>query len=111
MPPMGETRLCIRVYLACGDILVAGKGLIEALKAIREEGSIRGAARKLGINTKRLWLRITRAERLLGVKLVEAHARGSRLTREAESIIEAYEALVKSLEPLCRRVPGVECVS
>ena len=88
---------------------MAGRGLVEALKAIREEGSIRAAARRLGINAKRLWLRITRAERLLGIKLVEATGSGSRLTREAEKLIEAYERLAESLGTRCVEVEGLEC--
>ena len=92
-------RLCIRVtlYIQCGGVRVAGRGLIEALEAIEKEGSIRAAARKLGMNHRRLLERIHRAERLLGFKLVETSATGSRLTSEARELVKAYREAASRL--------------
>lgn len=45
--------------------------MIEILKAIDKHGSLRLAAENLGINYKRLWIRLRNAEIALGYKLVE----------------------------------------
>ncbi len=102
-------RLCIRValYIQCGNARVAGRGLIEALEAIEKEGSIRAAARRLGMNHRRLLERIHRAERLLGFKLVETSATGSRLTREARELVKAYRDAAEKL-PECIEA-GLQC--
>ncbi len=102
-------RLCIRValYIQCGGVRVAGRGLIEALEAIEKEGSIRAAARRLGMNHRRLLERIHRAERLLGFKLVETSATGSRLTREARELVKAFREASSRL-PDCIET-GMQC--
>jgi len=79
------------LYISCGEARIGSHGLIEVLKAIEETGSLRAAATRLGINYRRLWARIRRAERLLGKQLVAGDKRGSRLTDEAKKIITAYE--------------------
>ncbi len=93
-----RVEVCSTLFIVVDGIRVGGKGLIEALKAVDSEGSIRAAARKLGISYKRLWARITRAEQLLGFKLLEAGARGSRLTPEARRLLQAYEEARRRLE-------------
>ncbi len=105
---MARACISIRLYIACDGMIVAGRGLVEALEAIEKAGSIRGAARLLGLNHRRLLERIHRAERLLGVKLVEVDTRGSRLTREARRLVEEYRRLEEEL-PRCVEVGGVEC--
>ena len=102
-------RVCIRpvLFIHCGPVRVAGRGLVEALEAIEEEGSIRGAARRLGINYRRLLERIHRAERLLGFKLVDVTPSGSRLTEEARRLVEAFRRAESMLES-CIDV-GLEC--
>lgn len=88
------------LYIYQGPTRVAGPGLFEALQAIRETGSLRAAAERLGMSYRRLWERIRRAERLLGARLVERGRRGSRLTREAEKLLQAYAEALERLQGL-----------
>ena len=88
------------LYIYKGSTRVAGPGLIEALRAVAETGSIRAAARKLGINYRRLWARIQAAERLLGVKLLVKKQKGSYLTREAEEILKIYTEMQEKAQSL-----------
>jgi molybdate transport system regulatory protein len=94
---LGEVRIEVSIYITCDGGRAGGRGLVEILKAIRETGSIRLAAEKLGINYRRVWSRVRQAEKILGVKLVEGGHGGSRLTWEAERIIEAFEAVEEKL--------------
>ena len=98
---MGRIQVCVSLFIVSDSVRVAGRGLIEILEAIEEEGSVRSAAKRLGINYRRLWTRISRAEKLLGVKLVEASARGSRLTDSARRLIEAFRELENRVGSLC----------
>ncbi len=93
----GEVKLTVSIFVSCNGARVAGRGLIEILEAIRDTGSIRLASEKLGINYKRVWSRLRRAEKILGFKLVETGHSGSRLTAEAEVLIEQYHRLEKIL--------------
>jgi molybdate transport system regulatory protein len=97
---MGEVRIEVSIYITCNGGKAGGRGLVEILKAIRETGSIRLAAEKLGINYRRIWGRIRRAEKILGIKLVEGGHGGSRITAEAERIIEAFTAVEEKLREL-----------
>ena len=84
-------------YIYLGPTRVAGPGLVKALRAVRESGSLRAAAERLGMSYRRLWERIQRAEKLLGVRLVERGRRGSRLTPEAEKLLQAYTEALERL--------------
>ncbi len=91
-------RIRPTLYIYSGPTRVAGPGLVQALQAIRETGSLRAAATRLGMSYRRLWERIRRAERLLGVRLVERSRSGSRLTREAEKLVQAYNEALEKLQ-------------
>ncbi len=91
-------RVVARVYVARDGVVAGGSGLIKILEAIDAEGSLSGAARRLGMNYRRLWARLRSAERLLGVKLVERGRRsGSRLTPEARKLVNEYKSIVELL--------------
>jgi len=81
----------------CNETRIGGRGLVAALQAIEEAGSLRSAAEKLGINYRRLWTRIKQAEKLLGKRLVVSDKRGSKLTEEAKKIITAYQEATRRL--------------
>jgi len=90
---------------------VADEELVSILKAIEEHGSLVRAARSVGIPYSRAWERISRAERILGERLVEAWKGGAgrggtRLTRAAKLLVEAYNEAERSLgECLTMRTP------
>ena len=89
----------VRLYIARGGILVAGEGLVRILEAIEEAGSLRAAARKLGMNYRKLWTKLNRTETLLGFKLVVGRGRrGSKLTSEARALLREYNRVRGALE-------------
>ena len=93
-----RVKIMASLYIVCGSAKVGGVGLVDILEAIKETGSMRLAAEKLGINYRRLWSRVKRAEKILGFKLVEGGRSGSKLTREAEAIIDAFRRAQQLLQ-------------
>lgn len=91
-------------------LLREGKPVMNAetallLKYIDETGSILSAAKKLGLSYSRAWSYVAKAERALGVKLVEArkgYGGGAELTREGRTLLSRY------LEFVERRLGGLE---
>jgi molybdate transport repressor ModE-like protein len=87
---------------------VTGQGIIEEeryelLKKIRETGSLSAAARELKISYRKAWGDLKSAEELLGYKLADRTRGGSEggkttLTGKAEKLLEAYEALHKTMD-------------
>ena len=84
-----------RIYIKSRGEIVGSKGLIAILEAIGNEGSINKAAKSLNINYKRVWLRISRAEKLLGRKLIlrKLGRKGVELTEYGKQIIKSYRTL------------------
>ena len=77
--------------------------LASLLRGVREHGSLLAAARALGVPYSRAWDQLSRAERLLGAKLVEtwrggARRGGARLTPLAEKLLALYEEAEHRLE-------------
>ena len=89
-----------RIYIKSGGEIVGSKGLIAILEAISDKGSINKAAKSLNINYKRVWLRISRAEKLLGRKLLlrKLGRKGVELTEYGKQIIKSYRALEDMLK-------------
>lgn len=74
------------------------------LEHIDETGSISAAAKRLGLSYSKAWTKIAKAERALGVKLVElkrGRAGGARLTEEGKLLLSRY------LEFVNRRLGGL----
>ena len=92
-------RVEAKVFIVRDSVIVGGEGLVRILEAVREEGSIAGAAERLGMSYRKLWAKVRSAERLLGVRLVESGRGrgGSRLTRSAIEILEAYRRFEERL--------------
>lgn len=88
----------VKVWLEVGGEYVFGHGLSRILEAIRETGSIKGAARRLGKSYRYIWGRIKQAEESIGESLVETQIGGSGvrrsdLTPRAVELLEAFQAL------------------
>ena len=96
MPMVGPLKL--KAQLLCGDELAMGPGKADLLEAIRTEGSISAAGRKLGMSYRRTWLLVDTMNRCWAQPLVEAtpgggEGRGTRLTPTGLEILAAYRAL------------------
>jgi molybdate transport system regulatory protein len=90
--------LKLKAQLLCGDELAMGPGKADLLEAIRTEGSISAAGRKLGMSYRRTWLLVDTMNRCWAQPLVEAtpgggEGRGTRLTQTGQEILAAYRAL------------------
>jgi len=82
---------------------VTGEGILEEdryrmLKEIHSKGTLRSAAKELGISYRKAWGDLKKAEDLLGYQLVDRQRGGknggtSKLTGKAVKLLEAYEAL------------------
>jgi len=74
---------------------VLGNGKYNLLKAIKEEGSLSMAAKKLHVSYRKAWGDLNKAESGLGIKLTEKKRGGKDggntvLTEKGEKILEAY---------------------
>lgn len=102
---LGEPEFSVRfrpVVEVGGEAVLDGV-LAEILKGVERHGSILKAARAAGIPYSRAWDAITRAERILGARLLEARrggrgGGGARLTPLARRLLEVYDAAKAKLE-------------
>jgi len=74
------------------------------LKALGEKQSLNAAAKKLRMSFRGAWGRIKVSEERMGLKLVAIsdNRRSSRLTEEAQILINHFEKLERELEILIR---------
>jgi|GEM_PF-522086 molybdate transport system regulatory protein len=88
-----------RVWIEKNGEHVIGKGGAQILRAIREEGSISSASKKLGMSYKYMWNYLKRMENAVG-KVVESEKGGrgggrTRLTEKGEELLNIYESCEK----------------
>lgn len=100
MPMVGPLKL--KAQLLCGGELALGPGKADLLEAIRAEGSISGAGRKLGMSYRRTWLLVDTMNRCWAEPLVETtpgggEARGARVTPAGLEVLAAFRALEAEL--------------
>jgi len=100
MPQVGPLKL--KAQLLCGGELAMGPGKADLLEAIRSDGSISAAGRKLGMSYRRAWLLVDAMNRCWSEPLVEAAAgggenRGARVTAAGLEVLAAYRALERAL--------------
>lgn len=93
---MSHPRLSIRLDLTNDERI--GPGKIALLEAIRAEGSISAAARKMDMSYRRAWLLVEEVNDSLQEPAVVAatggrHGGGAVLTRVGEQIIETYRSI------------------
>ncbi len=113
-----EFKIRLDVVLQVDNQDVVDLQLIRLLMLIDKLGSISGAARVLSMPYSRAWDKIAKAERILGVKLVEskrggASGGGTSLTNEARELVRVYKEILTKLnlkleEPLLKvRIPDL----
>ena len=93
---MAGTRLSIRIDLENGNRI--GPGKITLLEAIREVGSISGAARALDMSYRRAWMLVEETNRALREPAVAAETGGRRgggavVTPAGEQLIGLYRTI------------------
>lgn len=90
------TKFRLRVYR--DEVVAIGPGKIELLEAVRDVGSISGAARHIGMSYRRAWLLLDELNKSLTSPATQAstggaHGGGARLTPVGEEIIARYRAI------------------
>ncbi|GAB4172176.1 MAG: substrate-binding domain-containing protein [Rhodocyclaceae bacterium] len=96
----------IRVELGCDWTLTnsAGRrcdaGLFRVLEAIREAGSLVGAAREMGLSYRHLWGRLHEYSELFGTPLASLEkGRGARLTALGGELLRMHDEVSARLAP------------
>jgi len=87
-----------RLRVARGSIVAIGPGKVALLAAIRDEGSISAAARRLGMSYRRAWLLIDELNRSLVAPATHSgqggqHGGGSALTPVGERVLALYREI------------------
>jgi len=90
--------LKIKVQIYCGDEIAMGPGKADLLEAIKVEGSISGAGRRLGMSYRRTWLLVDAMNRcwaqpLVGTAAGGSHGGGAQVTALGERVLAHYRAL------------------
>ena len=105
---MKEYRVRVKAWIEVNGEDLLGPGGYEILKAIKEEGSISRASRRLGMSYKFVWRYLKRMERIASVKLLQpwrggASHGGTKLTKRGEYLLRFYEDLMNELKELEKR--------
>jgi len=90
-------NLSAKLFLEDQEKYVLGPGRVELLRSVKELGSLRKAAQKLGMSYRWAWGRLNDAEKALGVRLL-AHNEASggkakTLTAEALELLAWYDSI------------------
>jgi molybdate transport system regulatory protein len=98
--PIGA-KLSLRVDLYPPDAGRIGPGKIALLEAVREQRSISGAARQLGMSYRRAWLLLDALHQSFGTPVVTTATGGKRgggaeLSAAGEAIVRHYRELERA---------------
>jgi len=100
-----------RVRVTRGKDIAVGPGKMELLAAIRDSGSISGAARKMHMSYRRAWLLVETMNNCFKTPLVVTATGGvagggAHLTVEGEIVLEGYEAMMREVEQVAQHYLG-----
>ena len=95
-----------RLWLETEDGYVLGKGSFELLQGIPEKGTLRGAAKSLGMSYRHAWGIIKQIEKHIGKSLLDTYrggksGGGAKLTRIGYELLETYSNLIKAFDSIC----------
>jgi len=99
--PLKPPTVRLHIWLESRGELFFGIGRAQLLFNIQHYGSIKKAARSMGMSYRAAWGKIQQSEQALGVKLVEsrgAKREGVRLTREGEELADMFQAWFTAVE-------------
>lgn len=106
--PKIEPKIQCRVRVTHGDDIAIGPGKMDVLAAIRDAGSISGAARTLGMSYRRAWLLVETMNSCFIHPLVETATGGragggAQLTPAGEKTLTRYIAMMVELDAIAER--------
>jgi molybdate transport repressor ModE-like protein len=107
-PPTPTLRPRVKVWFEADGGYSFGFGLIAILQAVARTGSIKQAARDLGLSYRHVWGRIKEAEQKIGKALVVTHLGGqggqrSELSGAASRLIDDFLALRRRMVEVMER--------
>lgn len=95
-------NLSAKLFLEDREKYVLGPGRMELLRSVKELGSLRKAAQKLGMSYRWAWGRLNDAEKALGVRLLARDetsvGKAKTLTAEALELLAWYDAIGKDVK-------------
>lgn len=96
----GRPGVRTKIYVRADMI---GGGKIDLLRIVGEEGSISGAAKRMGIGYRRAWFLLETLQRCFAEPLITTRRGGARpggasLTPLAEELIRRHEAHARAVE-------------
>lgn len=102
-------KLAVKLFLSQDDSFTLGPGRLDLLRTVKELGSLRKAAAKLGMSYRWAWGRINKAEEQLGFSLLirteePVGGRPMVLTPEAEELLAWFAGVEKDLAMALSRV-------
>lgn len=103
MSSQSNIRVRYQVVIDIDGAGLIDEQIINALRIVKERGSLLAASKSIGMPYSRLWERISKIEKLLGRKLL-LHRRGGRrgggsvLTEFGENILKIYDVAKTRLE-------------
>jgi molybdate transport system regulatory protein len=99
-----------RFWLTLNGKNFLGRGRVELLQRIRETGSISKAAKAMKMSYKAAWDAVDAMNTAWTTPIIESSPAGSRLTVDAEQLIEAYRKAEAQhaafMEKLADSLPG-----
>jgi molybdate transport system regulatory protein len=97
----GRPIMHLRLWLDTEDGLLFGPGRAALLDLIDRHGSLRQAAKELGISYRAAWGKLRKTEDLLGYKLVDkggSYKEGYRLTPEGRELKNRIDTWYNTVE-------------
>jgi molybdate transport system regulatory protein len=97
------SQISLKIRLHRNEEIAIGPGKVDLLEAIRDCGSISGAARTLGMSYRRAWLLVETMNRCFSEPLVVSlvggrHGGGARLSECGAQVLETFRAIETRLK-------------
>lgn len=105
---IADAQIQCRVRVTRGDDIAIGPGKMDVLAAIRDAGSISGAARRMGMSYRRAWLLVETMNSCFEQPLVETatggkSGGGARLTPDGERVLSRYTSMMVEVDAVAER--------
>lgn len=107
-----ELKPVIKFWLEMDGGYIFGEGPFELLSSVKELGTIRGAAKELGMSYRHAWGIVKTVERRIGRPILKTRKGGSRggggaeLTEDGELLLDKYSEVKKNLFEVVDKLSG-----
>lgn len=103
-----DQKIHCQIRVTRGDDIAIGPGKMDLLQAIRDAGSISGAARHMKMSYRRAWLLVETMNQCFEQPLVETatggrSGGGAQLTAAGEKMLSSYTAMMAEVTAVAER--------